>query len=230
MDTAGLIGLALVLIFFVVIYALPKGEGIKGAASTIDDLPSQALLTGASLWTITIFRKSGYLHDVREFRGVASDAISKALASCRRSGIYNIIITKNEPAILEFYSANQDGRGKAIGGYRITPAEDVKDDSLEIVDRSENANRLGQLEAQIEDTKRTIAKMLYDGIAPGLSDLQKEVLSTVSEEEIITAISNQLVDNYETNNGQMKFNIPIKYTDKDGKVYDNVALTVDGKE
>ncbi len=223
MDAAGLFGLIIVLIIFGVLFALPKGEGIKGAASTIDELPNQALLTGGTLWTVTIFRKSGNLHDVREFQGDANTAISKALASCRRSGIYNIIITKNEPAILEFYSANQDGRGKAIGGYRLTPAEDML---VEPVKVSDHANEIEGLETQIQDTKRSIAKMLLDSIMPTLSDIEKEVLSTLSEDQIITSISNQLTDNPDISGEQMKFRIPIDYTDANGNHYSNIVLTV----
>lgn len=223
MDAASLVGLVVVLIIFGILFALPKGEGIKGNASTIDDLPNQALLTGASLWTLTIFRKSGHLHDVREFQGDANSAISKALASCRRSGIYNIIITKNEPAILEFYSANQDGRGKAIGGYRLTPAEDAPVESVNVDD---HADLIEGLETQIHDTKRSIAKMLLDSIMPTLSDIEKEVLSTLSEDEIINSISNQLTDNPDISGEQMKFRIPIDYTDVDGNHYSNIVLTV----
>jgi hypothetical protein len=224
------IGAVIFMIVALICYAIianSQGDGeIKGAASNIDNLLDDAQLAGASLWTITIFRKSGYLHDVREFRGDANEAITKALASCRRSGIYNIIITKNEPAILEFYSANQEGRGKAIGGFRLTPADLVRDDNIEVFESSENADKLEELEAQIQDTKRTIAKMLFNSVLPSLSDIEKKVLSTLSEDQIITAMSTQLNDHAEINGQQMKFNIPINYKDEAGNHYSNIALTI----
>jgi hypothetical protein len=224
------IGAVIFMIVALICYAIianSQGDGeIKGAASNIDNLLNDAQLAGASLWTVTIFRKSGYLHDVREFRGDANAAIAKALTSCRKSGIYNIIITKNEPAILEFYSTNQDGRGKAIGGFRLTPAEVVRDDNIEAFDHSENADKFEQLETQIQDTKLTIAKMLFNSVLPGLSEIEKKVLSTLSEDQIITAMSTQLTDNAEINGQQMKFNIPINYTDDNGNHYSNIVLTI----
>ena len=120
MEIAGVIAMLLALIVYGIIVS-SQGDGeIKGVASTIDELPKQIMLMGTTHWQITILRKSGYLHDVREIVGDANKAIANTLTSCRRSGIYSIIITKNDPDILEFYSANQDGRGKAIGGFRIT--------------------------------------------------------------------------------------------------------------
>lgn len=119
------IGIVIVMLFALIAYgiiAASQGDAeIKGVASTIDELPTQIMLMGATHWQITILRKSGYLHDVREIFGDPNKAVANALSSCRRSGIFSIIITKNDPNILEFFSANQDGRGKAIGGFRITP-------------------------------------------------------------------------------------------------------------
>lgn len=226
MEIGAVIFMIVALICYAIIANSQGDAEIKGAASNIDNLLNDAQLAGASLWTITIFRKSGYLHDVREFRGDANAAIAKALTSCRKSGIYNVIITKNEPAILEFYSTNQDGRGKAIGGFRLTPAEVVRDDNIEAFDHSENANKFEQLEAQIQDTKLTIAKMLFNSVLPGLSEIEKKVLSTLSEDQIITAMSTQLTDNAEINGQQMKFNIPINYTDDTGNHYSNIVLTI----
>lgn len=120
MEIAGVIAMLLALIVYGIIVS-SQGDGeIKGVASTIDELPKQIMLMGTTHWQITILRKSGYIHDVREIVGDANKAIANTLTSCRRSGIYRIIITKNDPDILEFYSSNQDGRGKAIGGFRIT--------------------------------------------------------------------------------------------------------------
>lgn len=125
MELGGAIFLVVALIFYAIIVS-SQGDGeIKGSASTIDNLPNEAKLSGSALWQLIIFRKSGNIHDVREVYGEAQDAIAKAISSCRRSGIYSLIVTDNEPAKLEFYSSNQDGRGKAIGGFRITAISEI---------------------------------------------------------------------------------------------------------
>lgn len=133
MEIGGVIAIIGALIFFGIVVALQGDGAIKGVGSTIEELPRQAELSGSALWQITILRKSGYIHDVREVLGNANDAIAKAISSCRRSGIYSLIITHNDPAKLEFYSSNQDGRGKAIGGFRIIALSDIVR-PLEIVD------------------------------------------------------------------------------------------------
>lgn len=125
MEVGGAIFLIVALIFYAII-ASSQGDGkIEGSASTVDNLPNDAQLSGSALWQIIIFRKSGNVHDVRELFGKADDAIAKAISSCRRAGIYSLIITDNEPAKLEFYSSNQEGRGKAIGGFRITAISEI---------------------------------------------------------------------------------------------------------
>lgn len=125
MEVGGAIFLIVALVFYAII-ASSQGDGkIEGSASTVDNLPNDALLSGSALWQIIIFRKSGNVHDVRELYGEADDAIAKAISSCRRAGIYSLIVTDNEPAKLEFYSSNQEGRGKAIGGFRITAISEI---------------------------------------------------------------------------------------------------------
>ena len=65
MEIGAVIFMIVALICYVII-ANSQGDGdIKGAASNIENLLNDAQLVGDSLWTITIFRKSGYLHDVR---------------------------------------------------------------------------------------------------------------------------------------------------------------------
>lgn len=126
MDTGSLIAIVLFALVTLSMLAMSSSDStIKGVGSTIEELPRQAELSGSALWQITILRKSGYIHDVREVLGNASDAIAKAISSCRRSGIYSLIITHNDPAKLEFYSSNQEGRGKAIGGFRITALSEI---------------------------------------------------------------------------------------------------------
>lgn len=125
MEIGGALFLILALIFFAVFASSQDDGEIKGCESTVEMLASDAQLTGSALWQIIIFRKSGNLHDVREVYGEAQDAIAKAISSCRRAGIYSLIVTDNEPAKLEFYSNNQDGRGKAIGGFRITATSEI---------------------------------------------------------------------------------------------------------
>jgi len=125
MEIGSVIGMIVALIFFAIVVASQADGGIKGMGSTIDDLPAQAQLSGSALWQITILRKSGYIHGVREVLGDAGDAIAKAISSCRRSGIFSLIVTHNEPEKLEFFSKNQDGRGKTIGGFRIVAISDI---------------------------------------------------------------------------------------------------------
>lgn len=125
MEIGGVIAIILMLVLYAFI-AASQGDGtIKGTASSIDQISGEALLNGHALWQITILRKSGYIHDVREVRGDADEAISKALSSCRRAGIYGLIVTKNETKNLEFYSINRAGRGKAIGGFRISALSEI---------------------------------------------------------------------------------------------------------
>ena len=85
------IGTVIVMLVALIAYgiiAASQGDGeIKGVASTIDELPTQINLMGTSHWQITILRKSGYLHDVREIFGNAKKAVATSLSSCRRSGI-----------------------------------------------------------------------------------------------------------------------------------------------
>lgn len=125
MEIGGAILLIVALILFAVLSG-SQGDGeIKGSASTVENLHNEAQLSGSALWQIIIFRKSGNVHDVREVYGEARDAIAKAISSCQRAGIYSLIVTDNEPGKLEFYSSNQDGRGKAIGGFRITAIGEI---------------------------------------------------------------------------------------------------------
>lgn len=220
------IGAVIFMIVALMCYAIianSQGDGkIKGAASNIEDLLNEAQIAGASLWTITIFRKSGYLHDVRELRGDASEAISKALTSCRKSGIYNIIITKNEPAILEFYSANQDGRGKAIGGFRISAAQQP-----ETPDLSETTQAaINDLSVQLEEARRTLAKSLLDSIKPNISDKQAEILGVLPEDEIIELMVAQMEGVEQLSGKPFNFVIPINYTCKDGVRYDDLRLAI----
>lgn len=219
MSTGGIIFLMVLMIACGVALSLYTPKGIEGTASTIDELPAQATLLGSTLWEITIFRKSGYLHDVREVKGNAAEALAKAITSCRKSGIFSVIITQNEPNLLEFYSANQNGRGKAIGGFRIAPASEPA--ALEATkDIQQRAEQLG---AELQDTKRALAAMLFESIKPGLNEKQKEVLGTLTEDQIITAMASQLDG---TATSPFTFDIPIDFTDEDGNHYANIKLTV----
>ena len=220
------IGAVIFMIVALICYAIianSQGDGeIKGAASNIDNLLNDAQLAGASLWTITIFRKSGYLHDVREFRGDANAAIAKALTSCRKSGIYNIIITKNESTFLEFYSADQDGRGKTIGGFRISTEQDVAVPNLS----KKTQTAVNDLDVLYEDVQRNLAKLLLDSIKPNMSEKQAEILGSLPEDEMIECMVSQM-DGVERLSGEpYKFVIPLNYTCKDGVLYDDVPLTI----
>jgi hypothetical protein len=222
MDIVAVISIIVALICYAIIVN-SQGDGeIKGAASNIDNLLNDAQLAGASLWTITIFRKSGYLHDVREFRGDGNAAIAKALTSCRKSGIYNIIITKNEPAILEFYSTNQDGRGKAIGGFRISTEQGIEVPNLSEATQTA-ANDLDVLREEIQ---RTLAKLLLDSIKPNMSEKQAEVLGSLPEDEILKYMVSQMEGVERLSDEPYKFVIPLNYTCKDGVRYDDVPLTI----
>ncbi len=220
------IGAVIFMIVALICYAIianSRGAGeIKGAASNIDNLLNDAQLAGASLWTITIFRKSGYLHDVREFRGDANAAIAKALTSCRKSGIYNIIITKNEPAILEFYSTNQDGRGKAIGGFRISTGQDVEVPNL----NEATQTAVNDLDILLKEARRTLAKSLLDSIKPNMSAKQAEILGALPEDEILKHMVAQMEGVEQLSGKPFHFVIPINYTCKDGVRYDDVPLTI----
>lgn len=154
MEIGGVIAMIVMLALYAVI-AASQGDGtIKGMPSSIDQISGEALLNGHALWQITILRKSGYIHDVREVRGDAAEAISKALSSCRRAGIYSLIVTKNEPENLEFYSSNQDGRGKAIGGFRISPLSEI------IVSQKISEDRVTeQPAADIDDNVSLVAEV-----------------------------------------------------------------------
>ena len=220
------IGAVIFMIVALICYAIianSQGDGeIKGAPSNIDNLLNEAQLAGASLWTITIFRKSGYLHDVREFRGDGNAAIAKALTSCRKSGIYNIIITKNEPAILEFYSTNQDGRGKAIGGFRISTEQGIEVPNLSEATQTA-ANDLDVLRDEVQ---RNLAKLLLDSIKPNMNEKQAEILGSLPEDKLIEVMVSQM-EGVERLSGQpYKFVIPLNYTCKDGIRYDDVPLTI----
>lgn len=220
------IGAVIFMIVALICYAIianSQGDGeIKGAASNIDNLLNDAQLAGASLWTITIFRKSGYLHDVREFRGDGNAAIAKALTSCRKSGIYNIIITKNEPAILEFYSTNQDGRGKAIGGFRISTEQDVEVPNLSEATQT----AANDLDVLYEEVQRNLAKLLLDSIKPNMSEKQAEILGSLPEDKLIEFMVSQMVGVERLSGQPYKFVIPLNYTCKDGIRYDDVPLTI----
>lgn len=222
MGIGALVFMIVALICYAII-ASSQGDGeIKGAASNIENLLNDAQLSGNSLWTITIFRKSGYLHDVRECMGDANAAISEALASCRRSGIENIIITKNGPAILEFYSANQDGRGQAIGGFLISAAQQPE------APNSSGAAQTGinDLNAQLEEARRSLAKSLLDSIKPNMSEKQAEILGVLPEDEIIEIMVAQLEGVEQLSGKPFNFVIPINYTCKDGVRYDDIPLTI----
>ena len=163
MDTGGVIAILVFALITLSMLAIGVGDGtIKGLGSTIDDLPAQAQLSGSALWQITILRKSGYIHDVREVLGDAGDAIAKTISSCRRSGIFSLIVTHNEPQKLEFYSKNQDGRGKTIGGFRIVAISDIVKAPV-IAEQPD----VDQTSAQLDDAESlpvlTVPQKLMDG-------------------------------------------------------------------
>ena len=222
MEIGAVIFMIVALICYAIIANSQGDAEIKGAASNIDNLLNDAQLAGASLWTITIFRKSGYLHDVREFRGDANAAIAKALTSCRKSGIYNVIITKNEPAILEFYSTNQDGRGKAIGGFRISTEQDV-----EVPNFSEKTQTAANdIDVLYDEVQRNLAKLLLDSIKPNMNEKQAEILGSLPEDKLIEVMVSQMEGVERLSGEPYKFVIPLNYTCKDGIRYDDVPLTI----
>lgn len=222
MEIGAVIFMIVALICYAIIANSQGDAEIKGAASNIDNLLNDAQLAGASLWTITIFRKSGYLHDVREFRGDANAAIAKALTSCRKSGIYNVIITKNEPALLEFYSTNQDGRGKAIGGFRISTEQDV-----EVPNLSETTQTAANdLDFLYDEVQRNLAKLLLDSIKPNMNEKQAEILGSLPENKLIEVMVSQMEGVERLSGEPYKFVIPLNYTCKDGIRYDDVPLTI----
>lgn len=242
------IGIVIVMLVALIAYgiiAASQGDGeIKGVASTIDELPTQINLMEASHWQITILRKSGYLHDLREIFGDANKAVANALSSCRRSGIFSIIITKNEPDILEFFSANQDGRGKAIGGFRITPTgasphsqpadqyepsghkNIVGANSRPATDETSPSMQLESVVYQLNETKRDLAAMLLESIKPSLNEKQREVLGSLPDDEIIRAMANQITGDEGRSGEPFTFVIPIHFTDSDGTYYENMRLVV----
>lgn len=222
MDTAGIFFFIIVFITFIVFYAMRGDDSIKGVGSTIDDLPVHVQLVGTAAWQITIIRKSGYLHDVRELVGTAEQAVSKALTSCRKSGIYNIIITKNEPALLEFYSTNQNGRGKAIGGFRISTEQGVEAQNLSETTQT----AINDLNVQLEEARRTLAKSLLDSIKPDMNAKQAEILGALPEEEIIEFMVTQMEDVEQLSGKPFNFVIPVNYTCKDGVKYDDLRLVI----
>lgn len=242
------IGIVIVMLAALIAYgiiAASQGDGeIKGVASTIDELPAQTILMTATHWQITILRKSGYLHDVREIFGDANKAVAEALSSCRRSGIYSIIITKNEPDILEFFSTNQDGRGKAIGGFRITPTGATSHNQTvnqsgpsnykDAVGENDRLTSVGkfpttQLESvafQINEAKQDLAALLLENIKTTLNEKQREVLGALPEDEIIRAMANQITGEEGRSGEPFTFVIPIHFTDSDGTYYENMRLVV----
>lgn len=125
------------------------GEEIKGSLSKIEDLRSVALLDGYGTWHTTIIRKSGHVYDERQTFGDAQEAIDVAIASCRRAGFGNIIVTENSLSCLEFYRENQDGRGKTIGGFRICAVGDPDaGNSIEKIKVLRDATGLGLMQAK----------------------------------------------------------------------------------
>jgi hypothetical protein len=222
MDAAGIFFFIIIIIAFIAFYSMRGDDIIKGTDSTIDDLPMQVQLAGTAVWQITIIRKSGYLHDVRELVGTAEQAVSKALTSCRKSGIYNIIITKNEPATLEFYSANQEGGGKAIGGFRISAVQSVEAPNLSETTQT----AVNDLNVQLEEARRTLAQSLLDSIKPNMSAKQAEILGALPEDEIIEFMVAQMEGVEQLSGKPFHFVIPVNYTCKDGVRYDDVPLTI----
>lgn len=222
MDAAGIFFTLLVIIACIAFYSLRGDDTIKGVGSTTDDLPMQVQLAGAAVWQITIIRKSGYLHDVRELVGTAEQAVSKALTSCRKSGIYNIIITKNEPATLEFYSANQEGGGKTIGGFRISALQDVEVPNLS--EKTQTA--ANDLDVLYEEVQRNLAKLLLDSIKPNMNEKQAEILGSLPEDKLIEFMVSQMEGVERLSGEPYKFVIPLNYTCKDGIRYDDVPLTI----
>jgi hypothetical protein len=222
MDAAGIFFFIIIIIAFIAFYSMRGDDIIKGTDSTIDDLPMQVQLVGTAVWQITIVRKSGYLHDVRELVGTAEQAVSKALTSCRKSGIYNIIVTKNEPSALEFYSANQEGGGKAIGGFRISAVQSVEAPNLSETTQT----AVNDLSVQLEEARRTLAQSLLDSIKPNMSAKQAEILGALPEDEIIEFMVAQMEGVEQLSGKPFHFVIPVNYTCKDGVRYDDVPLTI----
>ena len=139
--------------------ALLQSNKLEGAPCTVDSLPHEARISGTSLWLITAIRKSGYMHDQQEVNGSARLAIDKVLSRCRRAGIYSILITKNEAAKLEFFSSNQGGRGKSIGGFRIEATADI------VLDATNNVSDFSALSQELQDSAQKIDQRLSQLIA-----------------------------------------------------------------
>jgi hypothetical protein len=211
-------GLELVFIIAVVVIAglaaafsnrgVTRGATIEGDRVLVSELEEHARLSGAGVWDISIFRRSGYLHDVHVVAGSAQDAVRSALTSCKRSQIGEVIVKDNSETRLEFWATRLDlGRARAIGGFvvELRPIEAVP---------QESELTLAAIREELEDIKLKIARLLWENAKLQLPEEAQIVLGDMPDEVIIGHIARQIKS--VGDDGRLEVNIPVEYTGPGG--------------
>ncbi|MBI1404281.1 MAG: hypothetical protein GC147_13860 [Porphyrobacter sp.] len=89
-------------------------------------LQSVMALQGTKAWSVTIVRRSGYIHDAWTYTGTALGALQTAQQKMRQAKLEDFAIRANTPHRFEvtayFESAGRRRTGKYIGGFVIAAA------------------------------------------------------------------------------------------------------------
>jgi hypothetical protein len=227
MDLIGFFFLLVVLIIGGIVIAISnEGSKIEGPDLLVSELQERAILSGHGVWDVTIYRRSGNVHDERVVEGSAVDALNSALSTCKRAQIGEVILNQNEEAQMEFWTSNLDvGRGKSVGGFKIQLREQSDDavgqnPDLQII---EDDPELQSIADGIDDVKIGIAQLLWSQAKANQSEEQEKALASVDEYVLVGLIASQLsnIDDQ----GQIKVDVPVDYVDPDGDHHSVVTLT-----
>jgi hypothetical protein len=112
-------------IFFGILQLESEEEHRNAAPTKTSELATLAQLSGGTEWSVTIMRRSGYVHDEWRVTGTAKNAVDLAVSKLHQARIYDVRVRTNKPIKLDvvaFYESQGRRRtGKYIGGFVITP-------------------------------------------------------------------------------------------------------------
>ena len=111
-------------IFLGVVQMNAEEDNRNATPIALNQLISLAKLGGHQKWSVTIVRRSGFVHDAWTITGSAQNAIDSATVKMRQAKIFDVRIRENTSTkfdVLAFYdSAGNRRTGKYVGGFIIT--------------------------------------------------------------------------------------------------------------
>lgn len=129
MEPGTIILLVLVMlagIFFGVLQSQSEEELRSAQPVSAGTLHIVSKLAGERTWSITIMRRSGYVHDAWTLHGTAKNAIDSGVNKLRQANIFDVMVRVDTPSkldVIAFYESTGARRtGKYVGGFVIGPA------------------------------------------------------------------------------------------------------------